>query len=328
VYERCSRRSDASDAGVTEAGRDARASAGASAIDVPAVRAILEGAIDYAGLFPPAGFTMPEAVREYADVLRGENAWALGRFVVSAARLEEFAREHEAWREASSPNGIDWPVSVIVGDAEQDVARLNALRSRADQGWRVESVEAKATSAAQIRALARVLPDTLERYIEVPIDHQLLECVAAIRAIGAAAKVRTGGTTADAFPRPVELLRFMRACHEASVPFKATAGLHHAMRGEYPMTYERESVSTTMFGYLNLILAAALLLGGATDDILLDMLTERGETALQFGGARIAWRGRAIPLDLVVRARRGFIRGIGSCSFREPLEGLSGLVVS
>ena len=35
---------------------------------------------------------MAEAVANYAAYLRGGDAWALGRFVVPAARLDEFAR--------------------------------------------------------------------------------------------------------------------------------------------------------------------------------------------------------------------------------------------
>ena len=56
------------------------------------VRILLSGAIDYAGLFPPAGLGMEQAVRNYAAYRSGPQAWALGRFVVPVARLEEFER--------------------------------------------------------------------------------------------------------------------------------------------------------------------------------------------------------------------------------------------
>jgi hypothetical protein len=55
------------------------------------LRTLLAHAIDYAGLFPPAQLDMPGAVAEYESYLASSDAWALGRFVVPAARLRELA---------------------------------------------------------------------------------------------------------------------------------------------------------------------------------------------------------------------------------------------
>ena len=52
-----------------------------------ALRALLAGIVDYAGLFPPAGLDMPAAVRNYASYRTDDHAWMLGRFVVPASRL-------------------------------------------------------------------------------------------------------------------------------------------------------------------------------------------------------------------------------------------------
>ena len=56
----------------------------------PALRALLEGVFDYAGLFPPARLGMDETVRNYARYLDGERSWMLGRLIVPVARLDEF----------------------------------------------------------------------------------------------------------------------------------------------------------------------------------------------------------------------------------------------
>ena len=53
-------------------------------------RSLLVDAIDFAGLFPPAAQDMSSAVRDYGRYRQGDEAWALGRFVVPVARLEEF----------------------------------------------------------------------------------------------------------------------------------------------------------------------------------------------------------------------------------------------
>ena len=55
-----------------------------------ALHALLDGLIDYAGLFPPAKLPMGDAVRNYAAYLRSEHEWMLGRFICPVSRLEEF----------------------------------------------------------------------------------------------------------------------------------------------------------------------------------------------------------------------------------------------
>lgn len=53
------------------------------------LRVLLEHLIDYAGLFPPAGLTMQDAVRNYARYRDGQYAWALGKFIVPQGRAKE-----------------------------------------------------------------------------------------------------------------------------------------------------------------------------------------------------------------------------------------------
>src|SRR5688572_24678308 len=54
------------------------------------LRLLLRGVVDYAGLFPPAGLTMADAVAAYARHREEDASWMLGRFVLPAARLDEF----------------------------------------------------------------------------------------------------------------------------------------------------------------------------------------------------------------------------------------------
>src|SRR5438445_13553439 len=55
------------------------------------LRALLEGVIDYAGLFPPAKLPMEQAIRNYARYRREQEGWMLGRFLCPASRLAELA---------------------------------------------------------------------------------------------------------------------------------------------------------------------------------------------------------------------------------------------
>ena len=55
--------------------------------DDAVLRTLLAGVVDYAGLFPPAGLDMADAVANYARYRTCPDRWALGRFVVNASRL-------------------------------------------------------------------------------------------------------------------------------------------------------------------------------------------------------------------------------------------------
>src|SRR6266404_8659129 len=74
------------------------------------VHALLSAAIDYAGLFPPTTLPMSQAVASYAAYRAGEQAWALGRFIVPVARLEEFGVAFASQRGAGR-----WRLSALVG---------------------------------------------------------------------------------------------------------------------------------------------------------------------------------------------------------------------
>ena len=80
--------------------------------------------------------------------------------------------------------------------------------------------------------------------------------------------MRTGGLVPEAIPSPGRLARFLAACAAAGVPFKATAGLHHPLRAEHPLTYAADAPRATMHGFLNVFAAAALALArGAAADL-------------------------------------------------------------
>ena len=53
----------------------------------PALRALLGGSVDYAGLFPPAALALEPALDNYAAYLRSQEAWMLGCFVLPTTKL-------------------------------------------------------------------------------------------------------------------------------------------------------------------------------------------------------------------------------------------------
>ena len=298
------------------------------------VHALLMGAIDYAGLFPPAQLDMPGAVAEYASYLASGDRWALGWFVVPATRLDELAA---AARELIDPQaqslGEDrfWTLSVVFGaDIAGDMDRVRAFHAEhrdERDGWfaQVQAIELRAATPDAVQAAMRVVPDEFDRFVEIPLAGDVRALVRAIRAEDAWAKVRTGGTTADAFPSIHDVVRFLAACVAEDVPFKATAGLHHVVRGSYPLTYAAESPRGVMYGFLNIMLAAAFLRAGESEATARDILEERNSSAFEFDDAGVSWRGRRLSVDQLVYARNWAISSFGSCSFREPIDELASL---
>jgi len=133
---------------------------------------------------------------------------------------------------------------------------------------------------------------------------------------GLRAKIRTGGITADAFPTTERVATFIRACREAGVAFKATAGLHHPLRCVKPLTYEPNAPTGTMHGFVNVFVAAALV------DHAEEILREDDPRAFAFTDDDVAWRGHEVSTDELARVRRDFALSFGSCSFEEPIDDL------
>lgn len=297
-----------------------------------AVRALLLDAIDYAGLFPPAQLDMGGAFAEYASYLDSEDAWALGRFVVPASRLEELglaAIDHQLEHPASLGGGA-WQLSAVLGtDLRADLELVEAFTAADDErdGWRgrVDAVEFRASTPAAITEALRVVPERLERFVEIPILGDTTALVRAIANGHGYAKVRTGGTTVDAFPASADLARFLATCVAEQVPFKATAGLHHPLRGDYALTYEPGSVAGRMYGFMNVILATALLTAGVSESEVCRLLEEDDISAFQFSEAGVAWSGHRLTAADLIRSREIAMQSFGSCSFREPLDDLLAL---
>ena len=296
-----------------------------------AVDALMEGLVDYAGLFPPASQDMRSAVESYASYRNRPDRLALGRFIVSVARLDEFeeaARDLMSRGEGSEP----WRLSVLVGGdaraAGERMLKFNCHHwSGSEDGHAViDAVELKAASVEEIEAQHRELPAFFQRYFEIPVGRNVHALVKAIARAGARAKIRTGGITPDAFPAAREILAFLVACNTEGVAFKATAGLHHPVRGPYRLTYDRQSATGTMYGFLNVFLAAALLRQGVEESIVLELLEESDAAAFEFSSDGIQWRGHRVSTSALQDVRRGTAISFGSCSFREPVEELTQLI--
>ena len=299
----------------------------ATRVDVElAVRSLLESAVDYAGLFPPARLSLPEALRQYASGRARRHAWMLGRFLLPLARLPEFENSAGAMLTESD---AAWALGVIApGDSIRQLDEIQLFNERLTGRVCVEAVEIAPVDQTSIGPAASQLQGGPEVFFEVRLDADVDAHLEAIAGAGACAKIRTGGMTVDAFPDTNALARFIVSCADARVPFKATAGLHHALRGRYPLTHQPDSAWAPMHGFLNLSVAAALI--HADEAGLSDVgavLDESSGDAFRFSADDLRWRDWTVAGSDLAETRRRFFRSFGSCSFEEPVADLEALGV-
>jgi hypothetical protein len=266
---------------------------------------LLVGLLDDAAMFPPRGASMADALAEHRACRGSWYAPLIGPLLVPADEVGSL------WMRTQPGEGLEvglvGPVTVVAGAlaAAGDQLAVREIRVR-----QVESAVAKRGEDPMpgLRTFLTVA-EGLIGYAEVPLTWGLLaalDAIAEARAAGAAVapKFRTGGLAAELFPTPVELAAVICACRDRQLPFKLTAGLHHALRHTDPET------GFLHHGFLNV-------LGGA-------LAAADGAEAADV--AEVLATTDAVPLVNSVRARLGEQRplwvGYGTCSIEDPLDDL------
>lgn len=289
------------------------------------IKTLLEGAIDYAGLFPPAALSMPEAVINYAAYRNSNYSWMLGRFIVPVGRLDEF--RESAGDFVSRDAASTWRVSVIGSNDLDDTLRLvDDFNSAHTPEIICDTLEIKGETEGFIeKAAGAMLPD-VTAYFEIPLNADFPDLMARLAMTGQRAKLRTGGITPESFPTTPSIIRFVRTCLGASILFKATAGLHHPIRCFKPLTYASDSPSGTMHGFLNLFLMTGFVLEGYRISLLEDVMEEEFEEVFRVEEQSLTWRDSySLNLRQIEAIRREGLQSFGSCSFDEPVSELRAL---
>ncbi len=317
---------------------------------VRSLHALLEGLIDYAGLFPPARLPLDAALAHYARDRQGPDAWMLARFICPVGRLADLASRAVLFEQAPpfrfsmlGTGGADAPA--FLAGLRADLNARHTFHRRHPGRVVVDLMEVRLPAAlygASPEALGTFfqavhdLPggdgsEPPRLFFEIPLDGALrrnapavVEALAAFQTAHPDAafglKMRCGGVEAAAFPPPDRLAYLIRACLDAGLRFKATAGLHH------PLRHYNDGVGTRMHGFLNVfggaVLAAAHNLDEAT---LCAVLEDEDPTHFLFTDDAFRWQDLATPLDAIRTVRARHALSFGSCSFDEPRDDLRAL---
>jgi hypothetical protein len=288
------------------------------------LRQLLDHALDYAGLFPPARLEPVPALDEYRRWQSHEFGFTLGRFCCPISRLSELLPHLR--------EGVSLEVAAI-GQVTDSIDTWNTARE--SEARLLTDFQVKAGGVAEIQAFEVRLPEVPEAakllddlqgfsgadvYVELPWNEAMTDTVAAaVHYDWLALKARTGGTRKGDVPDSFSLARFVWDCMSLETPFKLTAGLHHPLPNVNADTGDRQH------GFLNVLTACVL---AYAEEVPVKELSE----SLEISDPRL-WEFQDDFMrfqDHVIRtadidAAREIFTGFGSCSVEEPYDDLDAL---
>jgi hypothetical protein len=252
--------------------------------------------VDDAAIFPPGNAPWDDALAAFEQRRHEWYADLVGSLVVRDTDL------------ASVPSGV--PVSVVLTGGAGAIEGVSGLAER--KGLTLAGIEAAVRDlddmAGNVRRYdAAVRAAGLEDvpiHLELPgpVDPRWLAAADEVAASAFRLKLRLGHVDADLIPESATVADWIEAALDREIEFKATAGLHRAVR--------HDPEGGGAHGFLNVLAATRLLLDGASTDDAERLLEERD-------GATLA----AVELGSI----RTWFTSFGSCSVTEPLDDLLAL---
>lgn len=274
--------------------------------DVRAATApLLRHLLDDAALFPPGNAPMPEAVARHRTHQAAWYADLVGVFLCTDVRLDELVAELDP---ADDPLRLGLIVRGTADALPSALATIEDSTSLELAALELGPAAGPGEAEAILAALAAHLPDDVEGYLEVRPDGELTAVLDVVAGSSVRAKLRTGGTTAEAFPSEEAVARVLCAATARQIACKFTAGLHHLFRHTDPRTgFEHH-------GFGNVLLAVDAAHRGSGLDRIAAILAERDTPS-------IVASLRELGADRTALVRRSF-SAFGTCSVTQPLDDL------
>jgi hypothetical protein len=272
--------------------------------------------VDDAAIFPPGNLPLDRAVAEHRAHLGSEYAAMVGGFVVSDVKLPDLITLLDQASPVGEPAETPLAVNLVVTGGAGAIEPAVRWASRAPR-VQLAALELALRDEDDLPHNARLVVAALDAleddlgdvrvFVEPPRihgepTHGWLGAVDELALRELPLKFRTGGVTGDAFPTTGELAAGIAAALDRELPFKCTAGLHHAVAHTDPET------EFAHHGFLNVLVATrACLDGGGT----VAALEQTDAGALLSG----------LDDGTLDRTRRWFT-SFGSCSILEPHDDL------
>lgn len=253
---------------------------------------------------------MPNAVRMHLAGHAGEHAEVIGLFLCPASRLPELITE---LIKVKPPKPVE--LSLVIDTGLGGVPKALSIVESRSELLALRMVEMPAPSDVDDVWLERVsefVPEDVIRVIEPRRGGPVwLDGIRKVIEHGSWPKIRCGGLSTENFPSVDEVAEFLMVVKQGDASFKATAGLHNAVR------HTEEETGFTHHGFLNLLIATARLLAG-------DDLEPVRAALVSTDGAALAKEALELP-EHAVYGVRGVFNSYGSCSLTDPVADLERL---
>ena len=319
----------------------------------PSLRTLLDDILDYAGLLPPAGLSLAQALHNYADYRDEPQSWMLSRFVLPVRQLPDLTPHQNLFS-----LGEPYRFSVLgTGGAGED----SFLESFNRDLRVIDDFDAEYGGRSQVDRMEIPLPRSLvgdgrlalesffsdvdrqliqtgtaklDIFFEVPLLHDARESLTALcsaiaehnsqQAVPARSemglKLRCGGREPSDVPSVEHVAEFIVACQKAGISFKADTGLQH------PIRHYDDGLDTEMHGFLNLFAASVFASEYQLDpDPVHTILLENTANNFRFEKESFSWRDLTVSLEGIRHARNTLALSFGSSSFEDPIDNLRDL---
>jgi hypothetical protein len=218
---------------------------------------LLARLVDDAALFPPSGASVTETVKTYLAARRAPYAGLIGFLLCPISRLGALVSVLRKARPArpvtlslvadTGLGGLPKAISTALDNVKLLDLRMIEVPapSDVDSNWLVQ--------------LTEFVPDDVVRVVEPRRGRpEWLTGVRRVAEAGCWPKLRCGGTSVESFPTVEEVADFLAIATGTGSPFKATAGLHHAVR------HHDKNTGLTHHGLLNMLIGTAHAVSGAS----------------------------------------------------------------
>ncbi|WP_426566136.1 hypothetical protein ACPPVT_06140 [Angustibacter sp. McL0619] len=263
--------------------------------------ALLRLLVDDAAVFPPGSSPLPVAVADHREHRAARYAGFVGPLLVRAGDAATTA----ALLHAREGLGI----ALVVRPGADPVVLPTAVDQLQREGRAlVRGLELPVSDPISLRPATELAVPVWLEVTQSRLGHDL----DAVAAVGANAKLRTGGLTAADVPPSAVLADFIVECVSRALRFKLTAGLHHAVRAVEPAS------GLDQHGIANVLAATAAAVSGGTPGEVRDVLDERDPEQVRAGLL-------GLGEDDVDRLRARFV-SFGCCGVTDPLYELADLL--